>query len=184
MDRIDTIRIDENLRTIVNRMNSLQSSVEEVSDSIKTIHSSFSAHAMQNQGTGTDATEPKPLCCPKVKAGITSADKDKDLLRRLRRGNLFQFDEPNEEDSDPIRKARLLDKFKFEVRYFEYQSPSGSTSFSLPDSCSHTYKVPSCKEHFPCSASAYHPRQPRMALTRMNFYARHMADRLRNAETV
>ncbi len=50
------------------------------------------------------------------KADTTATNKD--LLRRLKRGYLVQFDhdEPSEEHSHPARKARFIEVMKREVR--------------------------------------------------------------------
>ncbi len=63
-----------------------------------------------------DVTDPGLTAHDPVKQD-TTWNANKDLLRRLNRGHLLQFDELSEEDSEsvPVQKASLIDLLKFEV---------------------------------------------------------------------
>ncbi len=112
MDRIDSIRINDNLEKIVARMNSLESYLEVISDMLQSNKKSSDHLTHSTMVNSVDRDVISTLCKP---MNEDPASTDKDLLRRLKRGSLLQFDEPSNEEIAPARKASLIDVFLLEV---------------------------------------------------------------------
>jgi hypothetical protein len=117
MDRIDSTKIDANLKTILTRMNSMDSRIEVISDGLRTMNNSARVHESPLHSTETiEADQDVAKFTTSSPAKEEAASKDKDLLRRLKRGHLLQFDEQSEEENAPIKTTSLIEKFKYEVR--------------------------------------------------------------------
>ncbi len=114
VDRVETTRIDSNLKTIVARMNSMESNLKGISELLRTTHNSrlqpCSTHSPE-----TNQENLKSMLHDPLKEDTTSTDQ-KDLLRRLNRGHLLQFDELSDEETEgPVHTASLMEVLKFEV---------------------------------------------------------------------
>jgi hypothetical protein len=114
-----SLRLDSMEMTMRTTSDKNYSALHGISDTLDHLRDSMEHRCAppethKNADENGDAANRVPLSNPTQNVG-TAANKD--LLRRLKRGYLVQFDhdEPGEHQSAPARKARLLDILKREV---------------------------------------------------------------------
>ncbi len=116
-----TTRVETMETTIRNTSDKNSAALHGISNSLRHMQESMEMRRCAAPEThketddSGDASNRVPVSNTGLKAGV---DANKDLLRRLKRGYLVQFDhdEPSEHHSAPARKVRLLDIVKREVQ--------------------------------------------------------------------
>ncbi len=140
--RIDAVETSlrtnmESTRQNGNALDAISHALRRLQDSVDR-HGTTSATAKDAED-GQDTADAAGHAHTPRKAATSATNKD--LLRRLKRGFLVQFDhdEPSEEQNAPARKVRFIDVLKREVRAIHYlpaliarSYPAPSPNTSLP----------------------------------------------------